>query len=135
MVKATKADLRYALTTVVDRELKKQQEAEMKEMKEKLYRESYSEYCNYCGKITTINGSDESVRKEQIGDHTYLVGKCRHCGKELYVYVMLAPPRSIFDKPSAIGIFRTKEYVYHLPEVKDEPRPAPRMIGRIWKSP
>ena len=42
MVKVGKQDVRYAMTQIIDREMKKQQEAEIKEEMEKLYKESYS---------------------------------------------------------------------------------------------
>ena len=133
MVKVGKQDVRYAMTQIIDREMKKQQEAEIKEEMEKLYKESYSEFCPYCKQIATIDGSAETSRIENIRGKQYLTGKCQHCHKELYVRVVMQPPKSMLDRPSSRGYFYTKEQVHGLPAEPVKLQGKPILTGSIWK--
>lgn len=134
MVKATKKDVRYAMTQIIDREMKKQQQAELKKMMDNLYKDSYTDRCNYCNHLATIDGKDtENTRVEEIDKKKYLIGKCGSCSKELYVRIIMQPPASLLDSPSARGYFYTKEDVYKLPAepVKQETRS--RFSGSLAK--
>lgn len=135
MVKATKNDVRYAMSQIIDREMKKQQRAELKEMMDKLYSESYSEFCNYCKEIVSIDGSDtENVKRVEIDKKEYLVGKCGSCGKELYVRIIMQSPKSLLDSPSARGYFYTKEEALNLPAESVIPETKPKMRGKVWQN-
>lgn len=133
-VKVGKNDIRYAMTTILDREMKKQQQAELKEMMDHLYEGSYSEYCKYCKAITTIDGKDENVKKIEVDKKTYLVGKCSHCEKELYVRLIMQPPKSMLDHPTPVGVFYTKEEVYKLPPEPEKTEQKPKIKGSVWRN-
>lgn len=131
-VKVGKNDIRYSMTQIIDREMKKQQQAEMKEQMDRLYEDSYAEYCGYCKQVTTIDGKDENVKKVEIDKKTYLVGKCSHCEKELYVRIIMQPPKSLLDSPSARGYFFTREEAYKLPPEPVKSEQKTRFKGGIW---
>lgn len=133
MVKVGKQDVRYAMTQIIDREMKKQQEAELKDTMDKLYKESYTDFCNYCKQITTVSGTDENTKIEEAEGKKYLVCPCQHCKKDLYVRVVMQPPKSLLDTPSSRGYFYTKEEAYKLPPEPVKSDTKPRFTGRVWK--
>ncbi len=135
MVKIAKTDVRSALRDILKDEMNKQQKSELNKMMEQRYRESYSEYCPYCERIATVDGTKPETTTEEIKGKKYLVGKCPHCEKPLYVYVKMEPPASFLGEPSFTGYFFTKEHVHGEAEIPIlEEKKKPKLHGSIFRT-
>ncbi len=117
MVKIAKTDVRYALRDIIKDEMKKQQKSDTDKAMNQAYEDSYSDYCPYCHRIATIDGSKEETEIKEVKKKKYLTGKCENCEKEIYVRLFVQPPASILGEPSVVAYFYTKEYVYGEPEI------------------
>lgn len=137
MVKVGKQDIRYAMTSIIDREMKKQQKAELEEMMEKLYNGSYADNCPYCKRIVVVNGKDENTRINEVNGKKYLIGACQFCKKEIYVRIVMQPPKSMLDSPSARGYFFSREDANGSDDNAAEPvksAPVHKFTVRTWKN-
>lgn len=129
-----KQDVRAAMHQYIKEEAEKQQKGEMKRMMDNLLKESYTDYCPYCSKITQVIGESHGGKAEIVehGRDRYLVDDCQFCEKPVYVKVVMTPPLSMLDTPSSRGYFFTKDQVYG--STMEIPAEKPKMTGSLFNS-